>query len=119
MNDLLGTFIDYTAPVRMTIAAFHKDQGITNTLSIVIGSHIHSCRQGREGRGGHDVPPPFHSPFGGVTRRARSDRNASTITSVDRSKTGPSVRPSGSYGHAAGRAAEFTKGIYGELVAER
>ena len=41
-----------------------------------------STGEGREGE--HDVPPPFHSPFGGVTRRARSDRNASTITSAGR-----------------------------------
>ena len=89
---------------RMTIidriAAFHKDQSITNILSIVIWSHIHSCRQGGAGTMCHHLFIPLleesrvaHDQTETRPRSRRSIEARPIRPSVRRAVTG--TRPAG------------------------
>ena len=90
---------------RMTIidriAAFHKDQSITNILSIVIWSHIHSCRQGGAGTMCHHLFIPLleesRVAHDQTETRPRSRR------SIEARPVRPSVRPSVGQLRARGR----------------
>ena len=105
---------------RMTIidriAAFHKDQSITKILSIVIWSHIHSCRQGGAGTMCHHLFIPLLEES-----RVAHDQTETRPRSRRSIEARPRpVRPSVGQLRARGRGRpQPGSRIYGEPVAER